>query len=114
MPVPWGCSTFLAKGGHMAKRTHMTWYAEARRWRKCVKGKWYAVSCKQLGVPETKEASWRAANEWWERQEGMVGDDGRVARATAISRLVLDFSNMDEGTRKEAVDALLGAGTYDG
>ncbi len=56
----------------MAKRYQMTWKPETCRWRKMHRGKWYSVSCKQLGVPETKEASWRAANAWWEQQQALA------------------------------------------
>ena len=56
----------------MAKRYSMTWKPETGRWRKMHRGKWYSVSCKQLGVPETKEASWRAANAWWETQQALA------------------------------------------
>src|SRR5947209_6762277 len=98
----------------MAKRYHMTWKSETSRWRKMHRGKWYSVSCKQLGVPETKEGSWRAANDWWEQQQELADippEDDRIARATRISQLVRDFSRLDEDARREAVEALLGAGS---
>ncbi len=100
----------------MPKKHLMTWVPSGRRWRKVFKGKAYVVSCRQLGVSETKEASWKAANQWWERQLTTLNapDDGdRVARATRISNLVRDFSQLDESARREAVEALLGAGAYD-
>jgi integrase len=100
----------------MAKRYQMTWKPETRRWRKMHRGKWYSVSCRQLGVPETKEASWKAANEWWEQQQKLAdlpAEDDRLARAARISNLVRDFSRLDDGDRREAVEALLGAGSYD-
>src|SRR5436189_74056 len=37
----------------------MTWVAGSRRWRKLYKGKWYSVSCRQLGCEETKKESWQ-------------------------------------------------------
>jgi integrase len=49
-------------------RMLMTWDPANRRWRKLYRGQRYVVSCRQLEVPETKEASFRAANEWWERK----------------------------------------------
>ena len=100
----------------MAKRYSMTWKPETGRWRKMHRGKWYSVSCKQLGVPETKEASWRAANAWWEQQQELADippEDDRLVRATRISRLVQDFARLDDDGRREAVEALLGAGAYD-
>ena len=40
-------------------------------------------------------------------------EDDRLVRATRISRLVQDFSKLDDDARREAVEALLGAGAYD-
>lgn len=96
---------------------HMSWVASTRRWKKMFRGKMHVVSCRQLGVPETKEASWRAANEWWEQQEKLADipvEDDRVARAAKVSNLVRDFSKLDDDARREAVEALLGTGAYDG
>lgn len=36
---------------------------------KMYRGHRYAISCKVLGVPATKEASWQAANRWWEAKQ---------------------------------------------
>jgi integrase len=101
----------------MAKRYLMTWIPGGRRWRKVYKGKVYVVSCRQLGFPDTKEASWKAANEWWGQQEKLADippEDDRLQRAARISALVRDFGKLDEEARKEAVETLLGAGAYDG
>ncbi len=43
----------------------MTWVPSRRRWTRMHKGKRFWVSCKALGVPETKEDSLHAANQWW-------------------------------------------------
>ena len=51
----------------MARKLLMTWVPAAKRWTKKYKGSMYAVSCKQLNCPDTKEASAAHANEWWER-----------------------------------------------
>jgi integrase len=94
----------------------MTWIPSGRRWRKVYKGKAYVISCRQLDTPETKEASRRAANAWWERQQALLdlpSDDDRMARAVRVRNLVEDFSQLDDVARREAVDALLGAGSYD-
>ena len=53
----------------MARKLHMTWIPSGRRWIKKFKGKMYAVSCRQLGTDETKDASALAANAWWEAKE---------------------------------------------
>jgi integrase len=44
----------------------MTWEPGPRRWRKLYRGKLYTVSCRQLGVPDTKGDSYQAANAWWQ------------------------------------------------
>lgn len=100
----------------MPAALHMTWVPKSRRWMKKYGGRWYSISCRKLGVPDTKEASWRAANAWWEEQQAEADrptEDDRVSRARQISNLVRDFSKLDDTARREAVEALLGAGTYD-
>lgn len=50
----------------------MTWVASRRGWMKEYKGKKYAVSCRQLGMPEDKENkadSYQAANAWWDAKK---------------------------------------------
>jgi len=46
----------------------MTW-TKQKRWQKRYKGKLYGVSPRQLGTPSTKDASVKAANEWWLRNK---------------------------------------------
>ncbi len=53
----------------MARKQLMTWVVGQRRWIKKHKGKMYAVSCKQLGRPDTKDESRDAANDWWQTRE---------------------------------------------
>jgi len=36
-------------------------------------GQRYVRSCRQLGVPPTKEASYRAANDWWRAKLAEIG-----------------------------------------
>jgi integrase len=94
----------------------MSWVPSTRRWKKMFRGRMYVVSCRQLGTDESKDASWRAANDWWESQQGQVetpGEDDRIARARQVSRLVQDFGNLDDEARRQAVEELLGAGSYD-
>jgi integrase len=52
----------------------MSWDGKNRRWLKeytppSGQRKKYAVSCRQLGVPESKDASYQAANRWWEAKK---------------------------------------------
>jgi integrase len=49
----------------MAIQDLMTWEPRKDRWRKIYKGQLYTISCYRLGVPSTKEASYKAANAWW-------------------------------------------------
>lgn len=49
----------------MALKTELTWEKAKLRWRKMYRGKVYTVSCKELGLPPTKEESYQAANAWW-------------------------------------------------
>lgn len=103
----------------MARYYAMTWQASTRRWFKKHKGKMYTVSCRRLGCPDTKEGSAAAANAWWdaklkEIEASLPGEDDRVSRAVQVSRLVRDFNRLDDDARREAVEALLGPGSYDG
>jgi hypothetical protein len=47
----------------------MTWLPKDARWRKWYRQKLYYVTCDTLGMPATKEGSYRAANEWWESKK---------------------------------------------
>jgi len=53
----------------MARKLAMSWVPATRRWTKWYRAKTYSVSCQQLGTPETKEASWRQANDWWQQKQ---------------------------------------------
>jgi hypothetical protein len=44
----------------------MTWEGAKGRWRKMLKGRVNTITCESLGVPGTKQGSYRAANSWWE------------------------------------------------
>src|SRR5579863_10477426 len=85
----------------MAVNLLMTWVPSARRWTKKHNGKWYAISCRKLGVPETKEASWRAANDWWENQQQTIdkappSEEDLRANAVRVWSMVQDWSVLDE------------------
>ena len=53
----------------LADRCLMTWEPTKSRWRKMYRGKIYTVTCEALGHPASKEASYRAANVWWEERK---------------------------------------------
>ena len=84
----------------------MSWVASTRRWKKMApRQALCGLLSPELGVPETKEASWCAANDWWERQQDSADlptADDRVARAVHVNRLVQDFGKLDEESRKQA------------
>lgn len=56
----------------MARVYHMTWIPSRRGWMKEYKGRKYAISCRQLGVQETKDSSYQAANAWWEAKKAEI------------------------------------------
>lgn len=64
----------------MARVYQMSWDARSRRWLKEYKGKKYAVSCRQLGTPETKDESYRAANSWWVEKKAEIDAASRPKR----------------------------------
>ncbi len=101
----------------MARRSLMTWVAESRRWIKKYNGKIYAVSCRQLEVPETKEESVSAANAWWEKKKNEIdakplSEDQEQDKARQIWSLVNGWDALDETKRKILVDSLIGDGEY--
>jgi integrase len=55
----------------------LTWDGTNKRWRIMHKGQRYVVSCRQLGTPPTKEASYVAANEWWKQKLAEIESDPR-------------------------------------
>jgi len=59
----------------MPRSFELTWDARNRRWRVMYRGKRYVVSCRQLGAPETKEGSYRKANEWWHARKHELDSD---------------------------------------
>jgi integrase len=95
----------------------MTWVPAGRRWMKKHNGKWYAISCRKLGVPPTKEASWRAANDWWEAklkeiESAPPTEQELRANAFRVWSMVQDWQQLDEASREKLVDSLIGVGQY--
>ena len=81
----------------------MTWEPKPRRWRKMYKGKLYTISCEALGVLETKEASYHAANAWWTKKRAEIEDVSRRPHGDILEDLELrrDVSR-DLGAEPEA------------
>jgi integrase len=95
----------------------MTWVPASRRWMKKHDGKWYAISCRKLGVPETKEASWRAANAWWdaklkEIETAPPTEEDLKVNAFKVWSMVQDWKQLSEDDRERLVDSLVGEGQY--
>jgi hypothetical protein len=99
----------------MARELLMTWVPSQRRWIKKHCGKMYAVSCRQLGCDETKDASTRAANEWWDAKlneiEAAPSTDADLkANAFKVWSMVNDWKQLAEQDRERLVDSLMGEG----
>ncbi|MDR3582533.1 MAG: tyrosine-type recombinase/integrase [Candidatus Pacebacteria bacterium] len=93
----------------------MSWMPRERRWKKMHRGKVYVVSCRHLGTPETKEGSWKEANEWWAATKAEAekpAEDGRVTKAVAMARAVRGFEDLDDEGRRQVLDSILGGGSY--
>ena len=96
----------------MARKLHMTWVPEQRRWLKKFKGKLYAVSSKQLDRPETKDESAAAANRWWEAKQKEIEtapptEADLQANAFKVWSMVQDWHALDEPSREKIVDSLV-------
>jgi integrase len=83
----------------MAIRDLMTWEPRKERWRKMFKGRVITVSCRQLGVPATKEASYQAANAWWRAKRAELDAaqpvDPLAPEAISIRRSMVDYLILD-------------------
>jgi hypothetical protein len=77
----------------MAIRMLMSWVPSRKRWTKKYQGKMYAVSCSALGVPGTKDASWRAANAWWVKKQAEL--DAAKAPANALASSLAALAAME-------------------
>jgi integrase len=101
----------------MARKLLMTWIPDSRRWIKKHKAKMYAVSCKQLDRPETKDESAAAANRWWEAKQKEIEtapptEADLQANAFKVWSMVQDWQSLDEPSREKIVDSLVGTGQY--
>ena len=70
----------------MARVFAMTWVPSRKGWLKKYQGKMYSVSCRQLGTPETKEASYRQANDWWEKKLAELTGPERENTARVLAK----------------------------
>jgi integrase len=101
----------------MARKAQMTWVPSGKRWLKKHVGKMYAVSCRQLNCPETREGSLAAANAWWESKQKEIeatppSEEDIRANAFKVWSMVQDWQHLDEASREKLVDSLVGTGQY--
>jgi len=80
----------------------------------------YSVSCRQLEVEESKEASWRAANRWWEAQKAeidarprQVEPEQEFAAVTQAMNMMEEFQQADRATQRAIVEVVLGKKTLE-
>ena len=66
----------------MPRQLLMTYVPSQKRWTKHYRGTTYSVSCRQLGTAPSKEASWLAANNWWETKQAEVDAKDSAERET--------------------------------
>lgn len=62
----------------------MTWVPSRKRWTRMHRGKRFWVSCKALGVPETKAESVQAANAWWTAKQAEIDSAHTPAPRTPL------------------------------
>lgn len=92
------------------RRYLMSWMPREKRWKKMYRGVVYMRSCRQLGVAETREASWRAANAWWEgkRSELDSPDDRETILKAKILRALIEHGRPLDDQTNVMVDKLIG------
>ena len=85
----------------MALTELMSWNKTDRRWHKGYRGRRYAVSPRQLGTEATKEASRRAANDWWDKKQKEVDEQFGKAKKHP-HHIVRDYEFATENHRLHA------------
>ena len=87
----------------------MSWIAKLRRWSKMYRGKRYIVSCRQLGTPETKEGSYKAANDWWRQKLAEIEGNPLQARVEPLLRTLEEQKarEQEQGLDTSALDFTL-------
>jgi hypothetical protein len=74
----------------------LSWEPRGRRWWKMYKGRRFVISCRQLGVPGTKEESYQAANEWWRRKRAEIDGQPAPSPYSNFDRLMAMATIIDE------------------
>ena len=101
----------------MPRKYLMSWEAHPQyRWIKMYKGKRYRVSCeRKLKRPRTKEESYLAANDWWERQLAKLSNrllEPEQVEQLRLLQLKIDYASNSapdllprlQQTRREILD----------
>jgi hypothetical protein len=92
----------------MPRKYLMTWQEKKRRWVKMHQSKMYIVSCFQLNPPlDTKEASYRLANAWWQKK--LIELQPKPDPATAAMKRHKEADLLDTIERGEAAKKMLNA-----
>ena len=91
----------------------MTWNAKQRRWFKRREGKQHVVSCKALSSchpelyqAETKEGSYRAANQWWELKLRSIDLTYRIEKSVDPADLGIVADALVTGDMKTFLNSL--------
>jgi hypothetical protein len=79
----------------MARIYDITWNVKQHRWFKKYRGKQFAVSPKELGTEATKEASYRAANDWWRSKKAELDAQPASPREPADDAIELLTAKRD-------------------
>ena len=71
----------------MPRQFHMTYVVSQKGGlTKKYKGSMYSVSCKQLDCSASRDASWAAANSWWEKTQAEIDAQAKAAQKPAHPR----------------------------
>ena len=74
----------------MPRKMLMSWDGNRARWTKMYKGRRYLVTCFALGVPGTMQASYQAANNWWEAKKAEIDGYTPAPKDTAAQQALLE------------------------
>jgi len=73
-----------------------------------LKGKVYTITCEALGVPGTKQASYRAANSWWEAKVAEIAHSRKVRDQPFVLDIRRRLDWAAEKGREDLADHLRG------
>lgn len=92
------------RGENVPKSYSMTYVPGQKRWIKVYKGKAHSVSCRQLGCLPSKEASWLAANQWWDyRKKEIDAATAPNPEQVATKQIAATLDGLDVNLLRELV-----------